>query len=429
MNPLVGFFLILGLVSWVHDSIAAVETAPFATGQRGFSWAINKPIFNDASLTCTNYAKIELGSPPDYEVSSVGAMQYSNGLPSSFRCAIRRYDGNITYKWMFTYTVQTLTCPADTDGLGAWVDDPVVNYFGCSRTVPDVPACTAGDLVQSGFYNVGTVDTAVLPVLACNNGCVAISSGTVSVTRRALVGGVYNYYAGPANFTTSGETCTGGPSVPQSTASIDSNGTCASGQSFATMNGRTICIDSNTGQTVSPNSASAVSAAEALNQGNLQEAIGAASSAAAAAGLDVGTAAAVAAGAAAANQLPPDALLEKSFCEKNPSDPTCKKPSTFVSPSGARPDVSQSWYVRKFPDGVGGVMTASFTEMQATPLYGFLDSFRVQVNAAAFDGCFSFNVWLVGDVPLCIPSGVLTFISIVLTISALFAARSIIFGG
>ncbi|PIZ27136.1 MAG: hypothetical protein COY46_01280 [Chloroflexi bacterium CG_4_10_14_0_8_um_filter_46_9] len=74
-------------------------------------------------------------------------------------------------------------------------------------------------------------------------------------------------------------------------------------------------------------------------------------------------------------------------------------------------------------------MTASFNDMKATPLYGFLDSFRVQVNSAPFDGCFSFNVWLVGDVPLCIPSGVLTFISIVLIITALFAARSIIFGG
>ena len=166
-----------------------------------------------------------------------------------------------------------------------------------------------------------------------------------------------------------------------------------------------------------------------MNQGDLQEAIDAASAVAAANGLDSGTAAAIAAGTAAANQLPPDALLEKSFCEKNPSDPTCKKPSSFGAPSGVRPDVTQSWYVKKYPDGVGGVMTASFNDMKATPLYGFLDSFRVQVNSAPFDGCFSFNVWLVGDVPLCIPSGVLTFISIVLIITALFAARSIIFGG
>jgi len=426
MNPIVGFFLIFALMIWGHDSIAAVEEVTpltqdvFEVGATGYTG--NTPanaytvhlIANNRSVSAGYYVGISVEQP-----------NYSVPPNTYWVCQIRSSDG-FESSCTYVYRRSSASCPAVTDGLGPYTYN--TNTALCQRVLTD-PVCIADQTIQSGFYNVGTVDSAVLPTFACNDGCLAMASGISSVTRRGLVGGVYYYYAGPADYYTTGETCTAGPSVPQSTAAVDSKGTCAPGQSFATMNGRTICIDSNTGETVSPYSASAVAAAETMNQGDLQEAIDAASAVAAANGLDSGTAAAIAAGTAAANQLPPDALLEKSFCEKNPGDPTCKKPSSFGAPSGVRPDVTQSWYVKKYPDGVGGVMTASFNDMKATPLYGFLDSFRVQVNSAPFDGCFSFNVWLVGDVPLCIPSGVLTFISIVLIITALFAARSIIFGG
>ena len=421
MNPIVGFFLILGLTFWVHESFAAVDQVPPLTSEQwdsGVGSSSSSPS-GAAILNCLSTGGINC----NLYAQSVINPGYSNDS-TSYQCKIG-LNGFESFCF-FVSKLSSATCPVVTDVLGPYTYN--TNTALCERVLPD-PVCIADQTIQSGFYNVGTVDSAVLPTFACNDGCLAMASGISSVTRRGLIGGVYYYYAGPADFYTTGETCTAGPSVPQSTASVDTKGTCAPGQSFATMNGRTICIDSNTGETVSPYSASAVAAAETMNQGDLQEAIDAASAAAAANGLDSGTAAAVAAGTAAANQLPPDALLEKSFCEKNPSDPTCKKPSSFGAPSGVRPDVIQSWYVKKYPDGVGGVMIASFNDMKATPLYGFLDSFRVQVNSVPFDGCFSFNVWLVGDVPLCIPSGVLTFISIVLIITALFAARSIIFGG
>jgi len=421
MNPPVGLLLILGLTFWVHESFAAVDQVPPLTPEQWDSdvGSSSSSPSGAAILNCLSTGGINC----KLYAQSVINPGYSNAS-TSYQCKIE-LNGFESFCF-FISKLSSATCPVVTDALGPYTYNTSTAL--CERVLPD-PVCIADQTIQSGFYNVGTVDTAVLPTFACNDGCLAMASGISSVTRRGLIGGVYYYYAGPADFYTTGETCTAGPSVPQSTAAVDLKGTCAPGQSFATMNGRTICIDSNTGQTVSPHSASAVAAAETMNQGDLQEAIDAASAVAAANGLDFGTAAAVAAGTAAANQLPPDALLEKSFCEKNPGDPTCKKPSSFGAPSGVRPDVTQSWYVKKYPDGLGGVMIASFNDMKATPLYGFLDSFRVQVNSAPFDGCFSFNVWLVGDVPLCIPSGVLTFISIVLIITALFAARSIIFGG
>jgi len=221
---------VVGLRS--QESYAAVEQVPPTVPQKYEVGATG--VFGSTSTEAHSTYRIGLygvAAPAGYYIGpSVIQSNYSSPPNTYWSCTIRYSDG-FEGACTYIYKRTSAQCPADPqDGFGGYVFN--ASSLMCERTVPDAPACTAGDVIQSGFYNVGSVDTAVLPVLACNSGCEAQSSGTVSVTRRQLVGGVYQYFAGPADYVTTGETCEGGDTVPQSIASIDAAGTCAPGQSF-----------------------------------------------------------------------------------------------------------------------------------------------------------------------------------------------------
>jgi len=204
------------------------------------------------------------------------------------------------------------------------------------------------------------------------------------------------------------------------------------------MNGQTRCIDSNTGEPASPHSASAIAAAQTLAQQQAADAAARARDAAAAAGLDAAgqdAAAAAAAGTSAADNNPIDSL-DDSFCSQNPSDPSCVPPDEpqFSAPGTGKPDVSQNWYTKRFPDGVTGVFTDGFNQMKSTPLYSLIDSFAVTVSAAEHSGCWNMNLGTVlsvnlGSHQLCIPPLVMDFLKIAFILTALFGARLIVFGG
>jgi len=107
-------------------------------------------------------------------------------------------------------------------------------------------------------------------------------------------------------------------------------------------------------------------------------------------------------------------------------------PNVAPAVAGTLPDLSaggSGWYTKTYTNGIEGVVQTRFNEMQATPLGGLITNLTPQINATAINGCFTFPILYIGNYQLCLPNGVLNFIGIIMILTALFSARSIIFGG
>ena len=119
-----------------------------------------------------------------------------------------------------------------------------------------------------------------------------------------------------------------------------------------------------------------------------------------------------------------------SFCAQNPGADICKQGTKQAQAGGALPDLGAgSWYEKTYPQGVGGVLTDNFNTMKNSPLLGLLNNITPTLTGTAHNGCFSIEVWNVGTQSLCIPPFVLSALGLFMILTALFAARSIIFGG
>ncbi len=140
-----------------------------------------------------------------------------------------------------------------------------------------------------------------------------------------------------------------------------------------------------------------------------------------------GTAAAVQAAGSVAAQTAAASVVA-SFCQSNPQSAQCSPSTVQAVSGGALPAVSGSWYSKKYPSGVSGVMTSNFTTMKATPLFNAISSLVPTISGAAINGCFTLNVGF-GNTQLCMPPMVLNFLGICMLLTAAFAARAIVFGG
>ena len=317
------------------------------------------------------------------------------------------------------------------------VADPVYTYNSatnmCERA--DAPACpAAGTQHSKGFFNIGTVPTGKLLNSACASGCkIDLISGYAPAAKQKI-NGIY-YYFGNAEYKHVGTSCT--PDTPNFLSDFVGTlpgETCAAGQQMITMNGVTKCFDS-TGAEVDANSASAVAAAKTLVDAKTAKAIQDAQDAVAAAGgsaSDVAAAGTVAAGVSAANDSAAysvDPVMD-SFCAQNPSADICKQGTAQAKAAGALPEIgSGSWYVKTYPDGVSGVLTTNFNAIKNTPLLGLLSNIVPTLSGAAHSGCFTIPVLNMGNQQICLSPLVMTFLGIAMMLTALFAARAIVFGG
>lgn len=323
--------------------------------------------------------------------------------------------------------VSSSVCPVAT---------PVYIYSAqsgmCEREAPACPA--AGTQHSKGFFNIGTVPTGKLMNSACVSGCkIDLISGYAPAAKQKI-NGIY-YYFGNAEYKHVGTSCT--PDTPNFLSDFVGTlpgETCAAGQQMITMNGVTKCFDS-TGAEIDANSASAVAAAKTLADAKTAKAIQDAQDAVAAAGgsvSDVAAAGTVAAGVAAANDSASnsgDPVMD-SFCAQNPSADICKQGTAQAKAAGALPEIgSGSWYVKTYPDGVSGVLTTNFNAIKNTPLLGLLSNIVPTLSGAAHSGCFTIPVLNMGNQVICLSPLVMTFLGIAMMLTALFAARAIVFGG
>lgn len=116
------------------------------------------------------------------------------------------------------------------------------------------PATCPVATIASGLFDMGT-SPADPPSAVCSGGCVAVYSGA-SVSKRALVGGVYHYYAEGQYDVPSGgsaNVCTTGAALPTGAPSGVPPDTCGSGQASGTVNGKTVCVDQTTQIPGNPN--------------------------------------------------------------------------------------------------------------------------------------------------------------------------------
>ncbi|MDP2760600.1 MAG: hypothetical protein Q8O64_09405 [Sideroxyarcus sp.] len=354
------------------------------------------------------------------------------------------------HKWRCNYqggsqTVvpQTSTgqCPSDPDGQGPYIYNFATDL--CERTISN---CAVGATGPGGLFDLGTLDTATLPVFACRGGCQSqVSDGPLAVGAQVLINGVYHYFAGPSHYTLTGQECTGGDTLPAGVAASDIVASCAPGQVMvAGSNGYAKCY-TDTGVPVDSHSASSVAAAQTLADQRVADAVAAAGAAAAAAGLSAsGIEAAKAAAAASAGGGSGSGSgsgasiadqIDQSFCAKNPSAANCKKPDDVnFSPPGAAPDVSQNWYTKKYATGIVGVFSAGFNAVSQTPLLLFVERFAVTSSAQEHSGCWTISFGTVlgidtGVHDVCLPPLVKQFMYIAFILTALFVSRRIVFGG
>lgn len=211
--------------------------------------------------------------------------------------------------------------------------------FGAAVDVAAVVCPVAGTVFTTGFYDIGTDPNSnygAPPLITCDNSCPNGYNGS-AVSKRALVNGVYHYFAQGSYVSTASAsqlTCSSGTASPSAITAVPA-ATCNTGQSSISMGGVTKCFDSVSGLVVNGNSASAVAAAKTLADAAAAQKIADAAVLAGNAGLSasgVADAKAIAAGVGAVGTIggttttgfaPDDPM--NAFCVDNPQASICKE--------------------------------------------------------------------------------------------------------
>jgi hypothetical protein len=104
--------------------------------------------------------------------------------------------------------------------------------------------CTAGTVVGSGYFAIGTSSSASPILLACDGQCESVFDGT-SPAGSSLSGGVKTWYA-KGQYVSTGAQCSVQKLPGSSTATLPED-TCAAGQVKGTINDKVVCVNQGTG--------------------------------------------------------------------------------------------------------------------------------------------------------------------------------------
>lgn len=244
-------------------------------------------------------------------------------------------------------TNQCVTCPTGyTDQNGI-----------CSNTPAPCPA--AGTIKSSGFYLLGPNPEASVPNIACDANCETTYSGA-GVSKRAMVNGVYQYYFGQGGYNYTGQACSTGTPSP-GTTTVPSNTCNPATQDTGQVNGVTVCIDkqqtdtSNTTKTpttTNPDGSTSTTTTTTTNN----------------------TTNNTTTNTTITTTTAPDGTVTESktettsknspstFCQQNPTDPTCLKNSKFCEDN---PETLGCSTMGTVEDGIVG--TKEFSIADITP--------------------------------------------------------------
>lgn len=178
-----------------------------------------------------------------------------SSFPSSaFECA---YANGQKLALQFSVSSGTYTvCPPNSTQTGSTCicNSGYVDQGG--QCVQNLADCSPGRVVSGGYFDGGTSLSGGPRAAACDGGCLSVFDGEFP-SGSALQSGVKHYY-GKGTYVTTGFTCDSGAGVgidggegnmPASSASVPSD-TCAQGQVQGTVNGKTVCVNQETGNVV-----------------------------------------------------------------------------------------------------------------------------------------------------------------------------------
>lgn len=119
---------------------------------------------------------------------------------------------------------------------------------GIGADAPSSNPCTAtaGQVVSSGLYDLGTDPEALPPTTTCDGQCELSYTGSGVVTRQ-LVGGAWHYFS-QGSYTSTSSSCTGATSIDGS-PSLPAPSCDPATQDQGTVNGRFVCLDKSTTKT------------------------------------------------------------------------------------------------------------------------------------------------------------------------------------
>ncbi|MEW6706477.1 MAG: hypothetical protein AB1430_16645, partial [Pseudomonadota bacterium] len=128
-------------------------------------------------------------------------------------------------------------CHVRHNGTDRWISDGFVQQ----QQAPCAPTCTAGEVVASGFFDIGTDATKAPVLMACKGECEAVFDG-VSPAGSTLVEGVKHFYA-KGSYVNTGNSCSSsdndpGDGIPGDNPPPD---TCPAGYDMGTVNGKHYC--------------------------------------------------------------------------------------------------------------------------------------------------------------------------------------------
>lgn len=297
-------FMILATVSlnaaastWYASRCAAHYDAPFPTPQ-----AVADDFCATPSACQTN------ANMNDGATATVGGDQYTVTALCSGTITSTNQPGTLG-----TYLVgvqKTGICPSPT------VDD---GFGGCKENCP-----AAGTVKSSGIYDLGTNPEALPPTTACDGGCETSYSGS-GVDKRAMINGVYHYFS-TGSYNHTGQTCTG-PAGPTASPTLPPNSCNPETQQTGQVNGVTVCLDKS--QSNNTNTTTSVPVTD--------PATGIVTTTTTTTNTNTGTGDTTT--TMSSNQTSPDGSSsssssetttkapKSSFCQANPTDPTCLKNS------------------------------------------------------------------------------------------------------
>lgn len=421
------------LLTMIHPAHAAGTVAlqsaeRWCTANYGAGSCIVTATNTPTNAECVSLAAVD---PIHLTAGYVGAWAASGG------CRAQNSSGFPFFGYWFH---STASCPANSTGTSTCTCNngysPDVSGTSCVLAV----ACPAsGTLFADGFFNIGTVPTGRLLVEACVSSCkISLISG-YSPAEKQVQNGI-TYYYGKAKYNHLGTNCS--PDTPNFLSDFVGmlpNQTCASGQQMIQMNGVTKCFDS-AGVMATTDSASAIAAAKTLAQQKAAAAAQAAADAAAstlvaanpnATASDVAAArnqaATLAAGSVAVQYV--NATPQDTFCLSNPTSPICYNGVQAKTGSVLPANTNGSWYTKSYANGIEGVLSANFSAMKTTPLFSVLTNIAPTISGSAHNGCWMLPIWKQGNQQFCLSQTVLNLVGICIMLTALFAARGIIFGG
>jgi hypothetical protein len=297
---------------------------------QGWLYSGNTSLYPSAIEACN--AKLVASGLTQYT-----AKLSSTAVQTSYSCLFTHNNSSFT-----TVAVQA-TCPLNAltkttmngiyicryaDCVAPQVFDTQTNTCGS----PPPPPCNAGDVVSSGFYDMGKDPNAVFPATACENGCNVVFDGISPATQSEQGDGMHYYAKG--DYTKSGLTCSSGspsPSAfPKTPPSVDEQA-----RAEAEANAKAAAAAKAAADAAA--TAAALAAATAADPNSTQaekDSTAAASTAAAAAASTAAAAettatqtASTAAGAAAATAKDDAPEKQKDFCETNSHLQVCKNSS------------------------------------------------------------------------------------------------------